>query len=136
MRAWLRIAAVMAACVAAVGHAQTLLDTALTLGKKPAPVILDFTAPAGNYRITLTDLGTPSGPVRFGRVDAAVLRGSSLVTSVNVTSANASGTATKSWTATAGTHRLVLIGQPASPAVVGTAGVRIDDPVSGARLPD
>ncbi len=136
MRATLRIAAGLAACVAAVGHAQPLLDTTLTLGKKPAPVILDFTAPAGNYRITLTDLGTPSGPLRFGRVDAGVLRGSSLVTSVSVTSANASGTATKNWTATAGAHRLVLIGQPASPAVVGTAGVRIDDPVSGAVLLD
>jgi hypothetical protein len=128
MRHSLRIAAALAACVAAAGHAQTLLDTTLTLGKKPAPVLLDFTAPAGNYRITLTDFGTPSGPVRLGRVDAAVLRGSSLVTSLNVTSANASGTATKSWTATAGAHRLVLIGQPASPAVVGTAGGANDEP--------
>jgi hypothetical protein len=136
MRASMRIAALLAACVAAVGHAQTLLDTTLTLGKKPAPVILDFTAPAGNYRITLTDFGTPSGPVRMARVDAAVLRGSSLVTSLNVTSANSSGTATKSFAATAGAHRLVLIGQPASPAVVGSAGVRIDDPVSGAVLLD
>ncbi len=136
MRAALRIAALLAACVAAVARAQTLLDTTLTLGKQPALVILDFTAPAGNYRITLTDFGTASGPVRLGRVDAAVLRGSTLATSLNVTTANASGTATKSWTATAGAHRLVLIGQPASPAVVGSAGVRIDDPVSGAVLLD
>jgi len=137
VRTSLRIAGVLlAACTAVVGHAQTLLDTTLTLGKKPAPVILDFTAPAGNYRITLTDLGTPSGPVRMARVDAAALRGSSLVTSLNVTSANATGTATKSFAATAGAHRLVLIGQPASPAIVGTAGVRIDDPVSGAVLLD
>ena len=136
MRPSLRVAALVAACVGAVSHAQTLLDTTMTLGKKPVPAILDFTAPAGNYRITLTDFGTPSGPMRLGRLDAAVVRGNSLVTSLNVTSANASGIATKSWTATAGEHRLVLIGQPASPAVVGTAGVRIEDPVSGAVLLD
>jgi hypothetical protein len=120
---------------ASVGRAQPLLDTTLTLGKKPDPIVLDFAATAGSYRITVTDFGTPAGPVRLGRVDAAVIRGSQVVTSVNLTSAG-SNVGVKNFTAAAGTHRLVLTARPTSPATVGTVGVRIDDPVGGAVLLD
>ena len=118
-----------------VVRAQTLLDTTLTLGKKPDAVVIDFTATAGNYRITVTDFGTPSGPVRLGRVDAAVMHGSELVTSLNLTSAGAE-VGVKDFTAITGTYRLVLAATPTPPATVGSVGVRVDDPVSGAVLLD
>jgi hypothetical protein len=137
MRARTTIAAAALAFMASSAAAQALLETTWTLGKQPAAVVVEFqAAAAGNYRITLTDFGTATGPLRMSRVDAAVVRGSELVTSATVTSSLAGGTASKTFAAAAGTHRLIFIGQPAAGARVGSAGVRIDDPVSGAVLLD
>ena len=137
MRGWLRNLLAIAALLGAAGARAQLLDTTLTLGKKPDAVVLPLTiATAGTYRITVTDFGSASGPQRLARVDAGVTLGSTLVTSASVTIANATGAASKTFTATAGAHRLTLIGQPNSPSTVGSAGVKIDDPVSGAVLLD
>src|SRR5262245_25363209 len=116
------------ALVAAGAAAEELLEATATLGKKPDAVVLDFdVATAGTYRITLTDFGTAAGPLRMARVDTAVLRGAELFRSAGVTSASATGVATATFNATPGKHRLVLIGQPASNATVGSAGVRVDE---------
>lgn len=139
MRTWTAIVAVAIAFAlnATSAAAQPLLESTWTLGKQPAAVTFDVAvAAAGNFRITLTDIGTVAGPLRMSRVDAAVLRGSELVRAVNVTAANSAGTATASFAAAAGTLRLVFIGQPAASARVGSAGVRIDDPVTGTVLLD
>jgi hypothetical protein len=58
------------------------------------------------------------------------------VTSASVLASSATASAVKNFTAVAGEQRLVLIGQPNAPALVGSAGVRIEDPVSGAVLLD
>jgi hypothetical protein len=137
MRDGLRILIGLAALLGAAAARAQLLDTALTLGKKPDAVVLPLTiATAGTYRITVTDLGSASGPPRLARVDAGVAFGSALVTSASVTTANATGVASKTFGATAGSHRLILIGQPNAPSTVGSAGVKIDDPASGAVLLD
>src|SRR5262245_17221471 len=120
------------ALVAACATAEELLEATATLGKKPDAVVLDFeVAAAGSYRITLTDFGTATGPLRMARADTAVLRGSELLRSAGVTSASSTGVATATFNATPGTHRLVLIGQPAANATVGSAGVRVDEPSTG-----
>jgi hypothetical protein len=139
MRGSLRaVALTLLVALSSVGAgAQTLLDTTLVLGKKPDPVILPFNLPAaGSYRMTVTDFGTAAAPVRLGRVDAGIMRGSALVTAVNLTNASSSAVVTKTFAAAAGEHRLVLAGQPAAPALVGSVGVRIDDPANGAVLLD
>jgi hypothetical protein len=118
-------------------RAQTLLETTGTLGKRPDPITLEFQVAApGTYRITLTDFGSAAGPLRMSRVDAGVTRGSELVRAVSVTSASATGVATATFAATAGAHRLTMVGRPAAGASVGSAGVRVDDPASGAVLLD
>src|SRR5262245_55648532 len=123
------------ALVAAGTAAQPLLEATATLGKKPDAVVLDFeVAAAGSYRITLTDFGTANGPLRMARVDTAVLRGAEVLRSASVTSASSTGVATAVFNATPGTHRLVLIGQPAANVTVGSAGVRVDEPSSGTVL--
>jgi len=111
----------------AVHAQQVLLDTTLTIGKKPDAIekSLDVAADA-NLRLTLTDFGTPAGPQRLGRLDVAVARGSQLVTTANLTSNVVSGVATKNFDATAGAYRVIIIGQPTAPAHVGAAGVRIE----------
>jgi hypothetical protein len=125
------------AMLGAAGASAQLLDTTLTLGKKPDAVILPVTiATAGTYRITLTDLGSASGPPRLARVDAGVASGSTLVTSASVAVANTTGAATKTFTAAAGEHRLIFAGQPNAPSTVGIAGVKIDDPATGTVLLD
>ena len=135
MRVWQTMAAGALALVAAGAAAQPLLEAAATLGKKPDPVVIDFAvAAAGSYRITITDFDTTTGPLRMARLNATVLRGAELLRSASVTSASATGVATATFAATPGTHRLVLIGQPAANATVGSAGLRIDDPVSGTVL--
>src|SRR5262245_38609700 len=135
MRSSAKFIAALLAFAAGGSNAQTLLDTSATLGKKPDPVTLEFEVPAaGNYRITLTDFGTSAGPLRMSRVDAGITRGSELVRAVNVTSGNTAGVATATFAASAGTHRLTFIGQPASTATVGSAGVLVDEPSSGAVL--
>jgi hypothetical protein len=129
---------VLAALVSGAVQAQDLLDTTLTLGKEPDAVLLPFTvASTGSYRLAVTDFGTATGPSRLARVDAAVMRGSELVTTASVTVANTSGTIAKDVSLAAGVYRLVLIGQPNVPASrVGSAGVRIDAAVGGAVLLD
>lgn len=136
MRANLRYVALLATVFAAGARAQALLDTAATLGKKPDALTFTFTvANAGNYRLTVTDLAANGGiGPRLGRIDAGVARGSTLVTSASVVASNATGQTVKNFTAAAGEHRLLLIGQPNLPSTVGSAGVQIDDPVSGAIL--
>lgn len=121
---------------AATARAQ-LLDTTLTLGKTPDAVVLPVTIPAdGSYRLTLTDFGSASGPARLARLDVGLASGSTLVTAASVTAAISSGTVVKTFSATAGERRVIIIGQPNPPALVGSAGVRIDDPVGGAVLLD
>lgn len=128
------LVAFAAVFVAAAAHAQ-LLDTTLTLGKRPDAIIVPVTIPAnGSYRITVTDFGTASGPVRLARVDAGFARGSTLVTSASVLAASSTATTTKTFTAVAGEHRLIIAGQPNPPATVGSAGIKVDDPVSGTVL--
>jgi hypothetical protein len=137
MRGWLRILLTMSVLLGAIGARAQLLDTTLTLGKKPDAIVLPLTiATAGTYRITVTDFGSASGPPRLARVDAGVTLGSTLVTAASVTTANAAGVTSKTFTAAPGAHRLIFIGQPNSPSTVGSAGVKIDDPASGAVLLD
>src|SRR5262245_7059496 len=113
MHRWSRVIGALLALTAGAAGAQTLLETTGTLGKEPDAVTVEFAvAPAGNYRITLTDLGSAAGPLRMSRVDAGITRGSELVRAVSVTSSSATGFATATFAATAGTHRLILIGQP------------------------
>ena len=136
MRALVAVVAAAIPLTGGVARAQTFLDIALTLGKEPEAVVLPFTiATAGTYRLTVTDFGSTAGPPRLARADAAVTHGSELVTSQGVTTATTTGAAMRTFTATPGEHRLTLIGQPNAPAAtVGSAGVRIDDPASGAVL--
>jgi hypothetical protein len=124
----LSVIATLLVLVSAATSAAPLLDTTLTLGKRPDAVELPVTIPAdGSYQLILTDFGTPSGPVRLARLDVGLARGSTLVTSANVTPSNTTGTTTKTFNATAGDHRLIIIGQPNPPAIVGSAGIRIED---------
>ena len=137
MRGVLRILLCSSGLLCALAVRAQLLDATLTLGRKPDPIVLPLTiATAGTYRITVTDLGSATGPPRLARVDAGVSIGSALETSASVTTANATGVATKTFTAAAGAHQLTFIGQPNSPSTVGSAGVKIDDPASGAVLLD
>jgi hypothetical protein len=137
MLAWLRTLFLVSALIGTAGARAQLLDTTLTLGKRPDAIVLPVTiATAGTYRITVTDFGSASGPPRLARLDAGLTSGSTLVTSASVTTSNASGVASKTFTAAAGPHQLVFIGQPNAPSTVGSAGVKIDDPASGAVLVD
>jgi hypothetical protein len=137
MRAYRIFVVALSVALGAAGASAQLLDTTLTLGKQPDAVILPVTiATAGTYRITLTDLGSASGPPRLARVDAGLASGSTLVTSASVAVANATGSTTKTFSAATGQHRLILAGQPNAPSTVGLAGVKIDDPASGTVLLD
>jgi hypothetical protein len=139
MRRALRVVfLVLAGAWSVAGHSQVLLDTALTLGKEPQPVVLPLTIPAdGTYRVTLTDFGTPGGaPPRLARLDVGVTAGSALTTSASMTSTNVTGVVTKNFAATAGAHRLTVIGLPNAQGRVGSAGIRIDDPAGGGVLLD
>jgi len=132
----LSVIATLGVFVSAASSAAPLLDTTLTLGKIPDAVELPVTIPAdGSYQLILTDFGTPSGPARLSRLDVGLARGSQLVTSANVTLANSTGATTKAFNATAGDHRLIIIGQPNPPAIVGSAGIRIEDSM-GAVIAD
>jgi hypothetical protein len=137
MRTMVRLLCALAVLAAPALHAQVLLETSFTLGKKPDPVILPLTLAAGSYRVTVADLGSAAGPPRLARADIGVTLGSALVTSASVLAANQTGITTKTFTATAGDHRIVIIGQPNSPTTrVGSMGVRIEDAVSNAVLLD
>jgi hypothetical protein len=127
----------LVAFAAPLAHAQVLLETSFTLGKKPDAVVLPLTLAAGSYRLTITDFGSAAGPPRLARADVGVTLGSALATSASVTAANQTGTTTKTFTATAGDHQVIIVGQPAVPATrVGSMGVRIEDTATNAVLLD
>lgn len=138
MRVLSRFAPALAAVFFAAAHGQVLIDTTLTLGRAPDALELPFSVPAdGDYRLTLTDLGGGSGLApRLARADAGLVRGSALLAAAAVQAADASTSDEEHFAAAAGDHRLVLIGRPTDADRVGSAGVRVDEPATGAVLLD
>jgi hypothetical protein len=117
--------------LALAAHSQVLLDTTATLGKKPDAVVLPFSVAAdGNYRLTVTDFGAPGGaPPPLARLDVGIARGSMLVTHLT-------GGGTADFAATAGDYRAIVIGQPTTTGLVGSAGVQVAPVAGGANVLD